>query len=54
MKSAATVTIKRPGAMTEKGRKEIVAWLRKQARNLQRYGARYNNKGTFTARYLYS
>jgi len=51
MKSAAVITIKKPGAMTKRGRKSIAAWLRRQARYLDR-GTNYTT-GTFTARYLY-
>lgn len=51
--SAAIVTIKAPGAMTDKGRREIAKWLRNQASNLTRYGARYVDKGAFRARWLY-
>lgn len=53
MKSAAILTIKKPGDMSAKGRTDIAAWLRRQARNLVRYGKKYNDTGNFTARYLY-
>ena len=39
--------------MTARGRKSIAAWLRKQSKNLLKYGKDYNNTGNFTARYLY-
>ncbi len=48
----ATLTIKKPGAMGEKQRMKIVAWLRKQALNLLLDGAKYNDTGDFTARYF--
>ena len=54
MNSAAILTIKKPGEMTEKGRKDIANWLRNQARNLLRYGKKYNDTGDFRARYLYN
>lgn len=53
MKSAALLTIKKPGALSPAGRKEIVAWLRKQATNLSKYGKIYNDTGNFTARFGY-
>ena len=51
MKVAASFTVAKPGRMTDKGRKEIVAWLRKQATNLLKYGSEYNDTGAFRARY---
>ena len=53
MNSVAIVTIKKPGMMTPKGRKEIAAWLRRQAANLLKYGKDYNDTGAFRARYFY-
>mgnify|MGYP001602305823 CR=1 len=52
-KSAANLTIVKPGAMTEQGRKDVAAWLRAQAKSLVRDGKQYVDKGNFTARYLY-
>lgn len=52
METLATLTIKKPGAMGEKQRMKIVAWLRKQALNLLLDGKRYNDVGQFTARYF--
>jgi hypothetical protein len=51
-KSAAVLTIKRAPAMTKKGRKDIAAWLRRQANMLLRHGDQYSET-RFTARYLY-
>ena len=51
-KSAAVLTIKGPGRMTSKGRKDIVTWLRDQASFLSKHGKEYTT-GRFTARYLY-
>lgn len=51
-KSAAIVTIKAPGKMSKKGRKQIADWLRRQAANLSKHGNEYTD-GMFTARYLY-
>ena len=53
MKSAAILTLKKPGTMTAKGRSQIAAWLRRQATNLLKYGKDYNDTGDFRARYLY-
>jgi hypothetical protein len=47
----ASVTIQRAGAMTPQARKEIAAWLRKQAGNLVKRGSEYNDTGPFNARY---
>ena len=51
-KSAAVVTIRKAGAMTPKGRRAIVEWLRHQADMLEEHGKNYT-LATFTARYLY-
>ena len=53
IKVAASFTVAKPGSMTDKGRKEIAAWLRKQAANLLKYGSEYNDAGAFRARYYY-
>ena len=50
-KVIASVTIQRAGAMTPQTRKDIAAWLRKQAANLLKYGSEYNDTGAFRARY---
>ena len=50
---AASLTIHKPGKMSAKGRKEIVAWLRRQASNLLKHGDQYNDTGAFRARYYY-
>ena len=52
-KAAAVLSIDRPGTMTTRGRKDIVAWLRRQATHLARHGGQYCDKGWFRARYLY-
>ena len=51
-KSAAVVTIHGAPRMTPKGRKEIAAWLRRQADSLVKHGKDYTET-RFTARYLY-
>lgn len=51
-KSAATLTIKDAGKMTTQGRKDLVAWLRRQVSYFLKYGEKYTD-GRFTARYLY-
>lgn len=52
IKRAATIVIHSPGKMSAQGRKDIVAWLRKQAAHLARDGKRYTD-GRFTAGYNY-
>ncbi len=54
MTSAAVITIKKPGAMTKRGRCEIATWLRNQASNLLKHGNDYNDTGNFVARYNYT
>lgn len=51
-KTAAIITIKSPGKMTPRGRKDIVTWMRKQAAHLHKYGKHYTDK-RFTARFIY-
>jgi hypothetical protein len=51
MKSAAVITIKDVGSMTDQGRKDIAAWLRHQAKMLLKHGDEYSD--SFRARYLY-
>ena len=50
--TGAVVTIKGPGNMTPKGRRQIAAWLRNVADGLVRDGRNYTF-GRFRARYLY-
>jgi hypothetical protein len=50
--SAAILTIKSPGKMSKKGRRDIAKWLERQAKNLLADGDKYTD-GRFTARYLY-
>lgn len=50
-KSAAVLTIKDADQMTDKGRREIATWLRKQANSLVQHGENYADR--FRARYLY-
>lgn len=51
-KSAAILTLKKPGVMSKRGRKSIADWLRQQASFLLKHGDQYS-KTRFTARYLY-
>jgi len=51
-KTAAILTIHKPGKMTYLGRKGIAEWLEIQALNLRTLGDEYTT-GRFTARYLY-
>jgi len=50
-KAAAILTIRDAANMSEKGRKDIVDWIRQQAKDLIKYGDDYS--GTMRARYLY-
>jgi hypothetical protein len=52
-KSAAVLTIKAASNMTDEGRREIAAWLRRQAKHLIKHGEEYT-EGNFRARYLYT
>lgn len=51
-KTAATINIINPSDMTAKGRKEIAAWLKRQAQHLEKHGDQYAKR--FRARYLYT
>jgi hypothetical protein len=50
-KSAAILTIKDAPNMSEKGKKEVAEWLKRQAKMLIKEGDNYAKN--FTARYLY-
>lgn len=50
-KSAAVLTVFDAPKMTKRGRKQIAAWLRKQAEFMEQYGPELADR--FTARYLY-
>lgn len=50
--SAAIVTIKDAPKMTKRGRKQVSAWLRRQARFLESHGDRMTNR--FVAKYIYT
>lgn len=50
-KSAAIVTIKDAPKMTKRGRKNIAAWLRRQAGFLEKHSDQLSHR--FTARYIY-
>lgn len=52
-RSAAVLTIKNAPAMTQKGAKEIAAWLRRQADMLEKPVERKALADRFRARYLY-
>ena len=52
MTTAAVITIKAPGTMTPKGRKDIAAWLRHHAEMLLEHGEEYTH-GIFRGRYAY-
>jgi len=52
-KSAAVLTINKPGKMSKRGRKAIANWLRRAASDLEELGSEYT-EGRFTARYLYA
>ena len=48
----AIITIRRPGKMTARGRRDIAAWLKKHAAYLLKHGKDYT-EGTFTGRFIY-
>lgn len=50
-KSAAIVTIKDAGSMTQEGREQIAQWLRRHADMLIEDG--WNYSARFTGRYMY-
>lgn len=52
-KSAAVITIKAPGKMTQRGRRDIIKWLRDRAKHLEKHGKDYT-EGTFTGRFFYT
>ena len=51
-KSAAVITIKSPGKMTARGRRDIAGWLRRHADHLLKHGKDYTD-GRFTGRFIY-
>lgn len=51
-KSAAIVTIRGPGKMTKRGRRDIAMWLRRHAAHLLKHGEQYT-EGRFTGRFIY-
>ena len=53
-KTAAILTLKKPGLYTQEGREDIAKWLRKQAKHLVDYGDQYIDTGDYRARYYYA
>lgn len=51
-KSAAVLTVRMADEMTPKGRREVAAWLRRQAAMLVKEGPNYAKR--YTGRYLYA
>ena len=51
MKSAAKLTIFYAADMTKKGRRDVVKWLRRQAKFLEKHNKEFSWR--YTARYLY-
>ena len=51
-RTAARISIESPGKMTAKGRRDIVAWLRRHAAHLLKHGGQYT-EGRFTGRFFY-
>lgn len=49
--SAAIITIHGPGRMSAKGRRQIAAWMRRTANDLESLGDQYTET-RFTARYI--
>ncbi len=54
MKSAATIMIRTPGALTHRGRADIAEWLRKQAARLVKDGHLYVDRTDFRASFNYT
>lgn len=52
-KTAAIVTIRAPGKMTKRGRRDIAVWLRQHANWLLKHGDEYTD-GRFTGRFIYT
>lgn len=52
-KSAAIITIRKPGKMSAQGRRDIAKWLRMHAAYLIKHGEKYTG-GRFIGRYLYA
>lgn len=50
---AAVVTIRKPGKMSARGRKDIAGWLRQHATHIMKHGKDYTD-GTFTGRFFYT
>jgi hypothetical protein len=50
--SAAIITIKSPGKMSPRGRRDIAKWLRMHAAHILKHGKDYT-EGKFTGRYIY-
>ena len=53
MKVAATIMVKKPGAMTRRGRADIAKWLRKQAAKLVKDGHLYVHRSNYRAAFTY-
>lgn len=51
IQSAAILTVRDAPGMTKRGRKQIAAWMRRQAAFFEKHGDNYSKR--FTARYLY-
>ena len=52
LSAAVTLMIRNAASMTDEGREQIAAWLRRQADSLLQDGTKYSK--TFLARYLYA
>lgn len=50
--SAAIITIKSPGKMTKRSRRDIAQWLKRHADMLLKDGDKYTD-GRFTGRFIY-
>lgn len=53
IRTAAKLSINRPGEMTARGRRDIAAWLRSQAAHLLKHGEDYT-RGQFRAGFHYA
>jgi hypothetical protein len=52
-KSAAVLTVHRISDMTPKGRRSVIAWLKQQVSNIEKYHKDPGFASRYTARYLY-
>lgn len=52
--AAAILTVRKPGAMSKRGRTAIAKWLRDRADDIELHGEQLNDTGSFVCRYMYA